>query len=157
MVKELQDYVRRHRKKGFEHSEISVFLKKHGWHDSYVAGAIDYVKKEENQRFIAGAVWYILLVFIVTIGLVQVGKFTGAATIDEIYCISDISGLGDVQYQTSKKVCCTLMEQSECSYLDKPQILKGPDGRAIYKADLSCIGQKSRLVINEVGYSACRK
>ena len=90
-MKELEDYIRRHRKKGFSHDQISQFLNRHGWHHTHINSAMFNVKKAETQRFIAGAIWYILLIFIVSIGIVQLGKITGAATIQDVYFAAGFS------------------------------------------------------------------
>jgi len=156
MVKELENYIKKHRKKGYTHDHIASYLNRHGWHQKHIGRAIVKVKQAETQRFIAGSIWYILLIFVVTIGIMQVGKFTGAATIDDLYCVSDRSGLGNWELLSSQKTCCRQIASSQCSALEKPELLKDPGGRAFYKADYSCVGPLGLTLINEAGLVHCR-
>jgi len=154
-MKELEDYIHRHRKKGFSHDQISVFLNRHGWHHSHIKSAMLNVKKAETQRFIAGAIWYMLLIFVVSIGIVQLGKITGGATIQDVYCVADQSGLGQFQMLSSQKTCCSMARGNGCYPLDRPELLKDASGRAFYKADYTCVGKLGLMMINEAGLVRC--
>lgn len=155
-MRELEDYIHKHRKKGFSHEQISSFLDRHGWHQTHIDAAMANVRKAETQRFIAGAIWYMLLIFVVSIGIVQIGKLTGAATIDEVYCVADQTGLGQFKMISSQKTCCSMASNSKCTPLERPELLKDAGGRAFYKADYSCASRMGLMMVNEAGLVRCR-
>ncbi len=155
MLGSLENYIREHRKRGFSHEQIGQFLDRHGWHQTHIQAAMHKIRKEEAQKFVAGAIWYIVIVFIVTVGIIHVGRLTGAATVNEVYCVSDSTGLGRWNLLGSQEICCKHVEQSSCRKLDQPEVLKGASGRAFYKADYTCVSQLGSLLINEAGLARC--
>ena len=152
MLDKLAKYIHQQKKKGFKDTQIHTHLRKHGWQGSHIRSAYQILTKKNNQRFIAYSIWYILVIFIVTVSLVQLSKYTSLATEGSAYCFGTLHGVNTF---FDKTMCCSAARNLGCAYLKEPMTVKDAHGKDIFWGKYRCYGPQSNLYFEEGNFLSC--
>lgn len=150
MPDKLVSYIHKQKKKGFRDEQIHTHLRKHGWHDLHIRKAFSALTKKRNQKFIAYSIWYMLIIFIVTLSLVQLGKYTGFFAVDSAYCFGTVNGMNSYY---DKSICCELIDYTGCAELETPLPVKV--GQIEFWGEYRCYNGGVNIFFTKENFQRC--